>query len=192
MLHRRPAMAQLLEDRDDLLVVGGLGSPVYDIFAAGDHDLNFYLWGAMGSAAMIGLGLALAQPGRPVAAFTGDGEMLMGMGSFATIAQHLPPNLSVIVLDNEQYGETGMQTTATGQGTDLAAVARASGIADSVTIDAEDQLPGLRARLHAKSGTHVAVLKIHPGDVPRTTPLRDGADIKTRFRTALLGAAATA
>ncbi len=192
MLDRRPAVAALLDDRQDLLVVAGLGSPVYDVFAAGDHDHNFYLWGAMGSAAMIGLGLALAQPGRPVAAFTGDGEMLMGIGSFATIAQHMPDNLTVVVMDNEQYGETGMQKTATGQGTDLAAVARACGIADSVVIDDGDSLPTLRARLHARSGTHVAVLKIKPGDVPRTTPLRDGVDIKTRFRTALLGPAATA
>lgn len=192
MLDRRPTVAALLEDRQDLLVVCGLGSPVYDVFAAGDHDHNFYLWGAMGGAAMVGLGLALAQPGRPVTVFTGDGEILMGVGGFATIAQHLPDNLTLIVLDNEQYGETGMQTTATGQGTDLAAVARGFGIADSVVIDSDDAIAGLRARMHARTGTHLAVLKIKPGDVPRTTPLRDGVDIKTRFRTALLGPAATA
>src|SRR5438045_922660 len=99
MISRREAVAEILAQRDAMLVVAGLGSPTYDVFAAGDHDLNFYLWGAMGSAAMVGLGLALAQPDRSVVVFTGDGEMLMGLGSFATIAQRRPPNLSIIVLD---------------------------------------------------------------------------------------------
>ncbi|WP_436784627.1 thiamine pyrophosphate-dependent enzyme, partial [Streptomyces sp. URMC 126] len=91
----------LLRDRGDLLVVTGLGSPTYDVAAAGDHPRNFYLWGAMGGAAMVGLGLALAQPTTPVLVVTGDGEMLMGLGGLATIAAKNPPNLSVAVLDNE-------------------------------------------------------------------------------------------
>src|SRR4029453_15523598 len=121
----RPAVSQLLSDRRNMLVVAGLGSPVYDVFAAGDSALNFYDWGAMGSAAMVALGLAVGQPDRPVLVFTGGGGMLMGLGAFSTIAQHRPPNLSIVILDNEQYAETGMQQTATGFGTDLAAVARA-------------------------------------------------------------------
>ena len=85
MLDRREFVAALLRDRGDLLVVTGLGTPTFDVFACGDHPLNFYLWGAMGSAAMVGLGLALARPDRRVAVITGDGEALMGMGSLATI-----------------------------------------------------------------------------------------------------------
>src|ERR1700712_2221865 len=108
-LDRRQTVATLLADRGDLLVVSGLGSPTYDVFAAGDHDANFYLWGAMGGAALIGLGLALAQPSRPVAVITGDGEALMGVGGLLTIAVKQPPNLSIIVLDNGHFGETGMQ-----------------------------------------------------------------------------------
>lgn len=181
MIERRKAVAGLLADRADSLVVAGLGSPVYDVFAAGDHDLNFYDWGAMGSAAMVGLGMALAQPDRPVTVFTGDGEMLMGLGAFSTIAQHRPPNLSIIVLDNEQYAETGMQKTATGFGTDLAAVARACGLHDAVTLREDAELDGLRAKLRARAGTVVAVLKILPGDQPRTFPIRDGAEIAQRF-----------
>lgn len=185
-IDRRAAVAELLRDRGEILVVSGLGSPTYDLFATGDDHLNFYLWGAMGAAAMTGLGLALAQPDRPVLTLTGDGEMLMGLGSFATIAQHKPANLSIIILDNECYGETGEQLTATGQGTDLAAVARACGIEQVRNLTKPDDVPVLRSAVHAISGTLVAVLKIDPKPVPRLIPLRDGVAIKTRFRTALL------
>lgn len=180
-IERRAAVSRLLQDRDNLLAVAGLGSPVYDVFAAGDHPLNFYDWGAMGSAAMVGLGLALAQPERPVVVFTGDGEMLMGLGAFATIAQHLPANLSIVILDNEQYAETGMQRTATGFGTDLAAVAKGCGLPDATTLRSEEELPALYHKIRACQQTTVAVLKIAPGDQPRTVPIRDGAAIAGRF-----------
>jgi thiamine pyrophosphate-dependent acetolactate synthase large subunit-like protein len=83
------------------------GPRTYDIAALGDHDRNFYLWGAMGGAVMIGLGIALAQPKLPVVVITGDGEMLMGMGSLATVGLQKSGNLSIVVLDNEVYGKTG-------------------------------------------------------------------------------------
>ncbi len=122
-------MATLVADRgEDLLVVPGLGSTTWDLAAAGDDARNFYLWGAMGGAAMIGLGLALAQPARRVAVITGDGDMLMGLGSLATIGVQRPPNLAVIVFDNAVYGETGAQPSHTQSGVDLVAVARACGI----------------------------------------------------------------
>ncbi|HMM89327.1 thiamine pyrophosphate-dependent enzyme [Bradyrhizobium sp.] len=181
MIERRPAVAELLKDRGNALVVAGLGSPVYDVCAAGDHDLTFYDWGAMGSAAMVGLGLALSRPDRPVVVFTGDGEMLMGLGSFSTIVQHQPANLSILVLDNEQYAETGMQKTATGFGTNLAAVARACGIKDASVLTQQNEVSALRPKLHAKAGTLVAVLKIKPGDQPRTVPEREGTLIASRF-----------
>jgi thiamine pyrophosphate-dependent acetolactate synthase large subunit-like protein len=184
-LERRGAVAELLQNRGDALVVAGLGSPIYDVNAAGDSALNFYDWGAMGSAAMVGLGLAIAQPSRPVVVFTGDGEMLMGLGAFSTIAQHRPRNLSIVILDNEQYAETGMQPTATAFGTDLAAVARACGLERAATYTSADNLPSLRQRIHERDGTLVAVLKIHPGDQPRTVPLRDGAANAERFIQAL-------
>src|SRR5580692_12454511 len=105
LLNRRDAVRELLRDRGDTLVVTGLGSSSYDVFAAGDHDNNMYLWGAMGGAAMVGLGLALAQPRRPVVVITGDGEMLMGIGSLLTTAAKRPGNLSIVVLDNGHFGE---------------------------------------------------------------------------------------
>src|ERR671930_2222264 len=118
-LARRSAIARILADRGDMLVVTGLGSPTYDCAAAGDHPLNFYLWGAMGSAVTVGLGLALAQPERRVLVLTGDGEMLMGLGALATVAVKKPDNLAIVVIDNEHYGETGMQRTHTAAGVDL-------------------------------------------------------------------------
>ncbi len=113
LLERRSVVSALLAGRKDAIVVGGLGASTYDIAAAGDHDRNFYLWGAMGGAVMIGLGVALAQPKLPVVVITGDGEMLMGMGSLATVGLQKPGNLTIMVLDNEVYGETGGQASHT-------------------------------------------------------------------------------
>ena len=134
MMDRRAAVQRLMDTRDEALVVTGLGSPSYDVHAAGDHDANYYLWGAMGGAALVGLGLALAQPTRRVMVVTGDGEQLMAFGSMATIAVAKPSNLEVFVLDNEHYGETGMQASHTGEGIDLAAAAAACGFADTSVV----------------------------------------------------------
>jgi thiamine pyrophosphate-dependent acetolactate synthase large subunit-like protein len=176
-LQRREVVKALLADRGDLLVVAGLGAPAWDATEAGDHPLTFPLWGGMGGAAMIGLGLALAQPTRNVLVITGDGEMLMGLGSLATVGVTQPKNLSVVVLDNEVYGETGQQKTHTAYGVDLAATARACGfVATSV--------------IHAGAGPMFAQVKVSSEQMPLVLPPRDGAQLKNRFREALLGAEA--
>ena len=118
-LSRRDVVARLLVERRDLVVVTGLGSSSYDVMAAGDHDRNYYLWAAMGSAAIVGFGIANAKPDLPVVVLTGDGEMMMGLGSIATIAVQKPKNLSIVVLDNGQFGETGMQMSHAGLGIKL-------------------------------------------------------------------------
>jgi len=187
---RRDVVASLLADRGDLLVVSGLGSTTYDCAAAGDHPLNFYLWGAMGGAAMIGLGLALTQPKRRVLVVTGDGEMLMGLGSLATIATRRPANLAIAVIDNERYGETGMQTTHTAAGVDLAAMARAAGFVAAVTATRKDELAGAIRLLRRDAGPVLAVIKVAAARDPFVLPARDGALLKHRFRAALLGEAA--
>ena len=185
-LERRAAMAALVKDRDDnLLVVPGLGSTTWDLAAAGDDPRNFYLWGAMGGAAMIGLGLALAQPGRRVAVITGDGEMLMGLGALATIGNKRPPNLAVIVFDNGVYGETGMQPSHTQNGVDLIRIAGACGIATCLDVRDDRALADLAARLKNLRGTLFARVLISVDEPPRVLPLRDGAEIKNRFRAAL-------
>jgi thiamine pyrophosphate-dependent acetolactate synthase large subunit-like protein len=189
-LKRRDVVARLLAERGDLLVVAGLGSTAWDCTAAGDHPLTFPLWGAMGQAAMMGLGLALAHPSRRVLVVTGDGEMLMGMGSLATIGVQRPANLSVVVIDNERYGETGMQATHTASGVDLAAVARACGFAQASTLTRESEIAALRAAVHAQPGPNFAAVKVVADKVPIVLPPRDGGLLKARFRRALLGDAA--
>jgi thiamine pyrophosphate-dependent acetolactate synthase large subunit-like protein len=186
MLERRAAATTLLAHRPgDLLIVSGLGSTTYDVAAAGDDDRNFYLWGAMGGATMIGLGLALAQPRRRVAVITGDGEMLMGLGSLATIGAQRPPNLAIVVFDNARYGETGMQASHTQAGTDLTAVARACGIADTLDIADEPALRALADRLARFECTLFARVQISADEPPRVLPMRDGVALKLRFRRAL-------
>ena len=185
-LERRATMATLLANRgDDLLVVPGLGSTAWDAAAAGDNDRNFYLWGAMGGAAMIGLGLALAQPRRRVAVVTGDGEMLMGLGSLATIGIQRPRNLAVIVFDNGVYGETGMQPSHTQSGVDLIGVAKACGIGAFLDVRDEDALADLAQRLKTLRETLFARVLISADEPPRVLPLRDGVALKNRFRAAL-------
>jgi thiamine pyrophosphate-dependent acetolactate synthase large subunit-like protein len=185
-LDRRAVVARLLKDRRDTVVIAGLGAPGYDIAAYKDDDRNFYLWGAMGSAAMMGLGLALAQPELPVLVITGDGEMLMALGAFATIGAHNPNNLTIVILDNEAYGETGGQETHTARSTSLAGVARGCGIADAHTITRMDDVDKLAKRAHGRGdGTTVAAIKIDPAELARVLPPREGTMMMERTRAAL-------
>ena len=189
-LDRREVVAALLRDRGDALLVTGLGSSTYDAYAVGDHDLNFYLWGAMGGAAMSGLGLALAQPKRRVLVITGDGEMLMGLGSLATIAVAAPNNFAIAVIDNGHYGETGMQRAHTGLGVDITGMAKSAGFRASTTITTTAELAGWLPEFHRAPGPVFADIKVAAVPAPMKLPMRDGTAIKYRFRTALLGAKA--
>ena len=184
-LNRREVVQTLMSACPESLVIAGLGSSAYDLFAAGDRDLNFYLWGAMGGAASIGLGLALAQPSKSVVVLTGDGEQLMGLGSLATIGAQQPNNLTIVVLDNGHYGETGMQKSHTSLGTDLTAVAAACGIAWSMDISAMSDLPALAKRINAKQSCGLARISVSADEVPRALPNRDAVFLKNRFRAAL-------
>jgi thiamine pyrophosphate-dependent acetolactate synthase large subunit-like protein len=153
--------------------------------AAGDHDANYYLWAAMGSAAMVGLGLASAQPARPVLVVTGDGELMMGFGALATIAVRKPPNLTIAVLDNGHFGETGMQRSHTGHGIDIASAAASLGFAWARAIRDMAGVEALREQLRAHSGPTLATIKVAAENPPRVLPPRDGVYIKNRFRAAL-------
>jgi thiamine pyrophosphate-dependent acetolactate synthase large subunit-like protein len=186
MLERREFVRKLLADRKDLAVVSGLGSPTYDVAAGGDHPLNFYLWGAMGSAAMIGLGLALAQPARRVLVLTGDGEVLMGLGSLATIGVKRPGNLVVVVLDNQHYGETGLQPSHTHAGIDLVAVAKACRFADGLQVSEMREADRVRNLVHNGVGPILVQARIGIDAAPRVLPSRDGHAVKLRFMEALI------
>jgi thiamine pyrophosphate-dependent acetolactate synthase large subunit-like protein len=187
LLQRRAVVARILAARGDALAVTGLGSTTYDAFAAGDSPLTFYLWGAMGAAAMIGLGLAHAQPLRRVVVLTGDGEMLMGLGSLATIGAERPKNLSVVVIDNEHYAETGMQRTHTGRGVDLTGIAKAAGFAHAEQVHTQEQLVNVAPRIYSLPGPVFVTVKVAAGSSEVTLPPRDGAYLRSRFRAALLG-----
>jgi thiamine pyrophosphate-dependent acetolactate synthase large subunit-like protein len=182
-MDRREAIAALLTERGRLLVVTGLGSSSYDVNAAGDHDANFYLWGAMGSAALTGMGLALAQPQLPVAVITGDGEQLMGLGGLATIATTRPGNLSIVVVDNGHFGETGMQQSHTGQGLQLHRVAAACGFPETAEVVDLAGVAALRPVLQKLSGgPRLITLKVAANSPPRSLPPRDGVFLKNRIR----------
>lgn len=184
-IERREFVAQLIAACPSALIITGLGSASYDVFAAGDRPENFYLWGAMGGAAAMALGLAIAQPARSVLVITGDGEQLMGMGALATIGAQQPKNLGIVVLDNGLYGETGAQRSHTSQGTNLAAVAHACGIADATEVQQMSELPALAARINARAGCLLAQVRVRPDELARVLPPRDGAYLKNRFRAAL-------
>ncbi|MCX2698549.1 thiamine pyrophosphate-dependent enzyme [Ochrobactrum chromiisoli] len=180
---RRAAVNKLLENRNGVLVVTGLGSPSYDVHAAGDRDDNYYLWGAMGGAALVGLGLAQAQPDKRVMVITGDGEQLMAFGALATIAVARPRNLDVIVLDNQHFGETGMQTSHTGRGIQLDKVANACGFVETAELRSLEEVDQLSLRLRSQPiGPRLFVLKITAENLPRSLPPRDATFIKNRFR----------
>jgi thiamine pyrophosphate-dependent acetolactate synthase large subunit-like protein len=184
-LDRRAAIRTLLAGRGDMLVVTGLGSTTYDAASVGDDERNFYLWGAMGAASMIGLGLAIARPDHRVLVVTGDGEMLMGLGALATIGVERPPNLAIVIFDNASYAETGMQPSHTRGGVSLSGVARACGIEAVFDITDETALQEFAVRLHFFDCTAFARVAIHADEPPRVLPSRDGVFLKNRFRRAL-------
>ena len=180
MMDRRKFVGRLLADRNGLLIVTGIGSSTYDVAACGDDPLNFYLWSAMGSTAMVGLGLAMARPDRRVAVITGDGDMLMGLGSLATIGVKQPTNLTVVVLDNGHYSASGMQLSHTSSGIDLAGAAKACKLRVEA-VSTMDRVDELRALLHAGQGPLFIHARVDADDQKRIIPSRDGLAIKHRF-----------
>jgi len=186
-LDRRKVVADILKQRGNALVVAGLGAPCWDCAAAGDHPLNFYTWGCMGGAAMIGLGLALAQPKRRTLIITGDGEILMGLGSLATIGVQKTANLAIVVLDNEHYGETGMQVTHTRLGVDLAGMAKSAGFRAAGTVYTTAQMKNWLPRILRQPGPVLVDVKVTTEKAPLVLPARDGPTLRNRFREALLG-----
>jgi thiamine pyrophosphate-dependent acetolactate synthase large subunit-like protein len=186
-LRRRDIVNAILAKRGDALVIGGLGSAAWDITAAGDSPLNFPLWGAMGGTVAIALGLAIAQPGRRVLALSGDGDLLMGIGSLATVAVQASGNLAIVALDNERYGETGMQETATASGVDLTGIARACGFKLAATIRDEAQFAAALPQIRDAAGPCFFTIKVRAEKLPLVLPPKDGTELKQRFRRALLG-----
>jgi thiamine pyrophosphate-dependent acetolactate synthase large subunit-like protein len=145
-------VVEALAPLGNIPIVASLGHPAYDLYAAGDRAANFYTWGSMGLASSVGLGLAMARPDLRVFVLDGDGSLLMNLGSLATIGWTRPSNLVVIVWDNEEYGTTGGQQTATAHGADLEAAARALGASAAATVRSPDALDAAVARAIAEPG----------------------------------------
>ena len=184
-ISRRPFVAALLKQRGNALVVPGLGSPTWDISAAGDSPDYLYSWGGMGLAVSTALGIALARPDRRVLAITGDGEIMMGIGSLGVVADQAPTNLGILVLDNEHFGETGRQNGLTGTRTDLCKVAEGFGIAKTMLVTEDAQVDALADLMFKQPGPTFAVAKIAITEDPWSLPVKDGAAIARRFRIAL-------
>ncbi len=185
LIKRRELVSALLARRNGALVVPGLGSPTWDCFASGDQPEYLYSWGGMGLCVPTALGVALAQPGRRVLALTGDGEMMMGLGSLAVVGAQAPENLGILVLDNEHFGETGRQPGLTGQRADLCAIARGAGIGHTLDVTSMDQMDALAELMFHRPGPTFAEAKIALTDEPWALPEKDGAVIARRFRGAV-------
>jgi thiamine pyrophosphate-dependent acetolactate synthase large subunit-like protein len=182
---RRAVVAALAAARGDAAIVTSLGSPTWDLAAVGDDPRNFYLWGAMGGATMTALGIALAQPARRVVALCGDGEMLMAVGSLATVAVMKPANLAILVLDNGHYLETGGQRSHTQRGCDLAVMARGAGFRTSLTCDSPAQVGEAVSTALTAAGPAFVTARVGKDAPPVVLPERDGRVLKQRMRAAL-------
>lgn len=187
-LDRREAIPQLLGDPEDFLIIAGLAGTAKDTAHLCEPRANYFACaGVMGAATAMGLGLALAQPDRRVLVLTGDGELLMNVGSLATVAIMHPPNLAIVCVDNGHYGETGYQKSHTSLGVDLAAIASGSGITKVQTVTQTFEIPVASALIRQMGGPSFVLLKVAPTEPPKIRRSMDAAWTKHRFRHALLG-----
>ena len=189
VLERRYAVSSLIGDPGDTLFVSGLAGSKDDVLhvVGADSPAAFTLSGAMGAAVAMGLGLALAQPERKVVVVTGDGELLMNVGTLATVGVLNPPNLSIICVDNEHYGETGWQESHTGRGVDIAKMAEGGQIPNVRSVTKESELADASQMLRDGNGTSFVLVKVAPTKPPSIYRSRDASWHKGRFREALLG-----
>lgn len=182
-LNRCEALPDLIGAPEDFLIVAGLAGSAKDVAALTHDGANaFCLAGAMGAATMMGLGLALAQPKERILVVTGDGELLMNVGSLATIASVNPANLSIICVDNGRYGETGYQRSHTDRFTDLAQMAAGAGITQIRTISHSAELPQGRRLIRESNATSFVLLKVDTTKPPAYKRNFAPAASRLRFR----------
>jgi thiamine pyrophosphate-dependent acetolactate synthase large subunit-like protein len=188
IIDRLDFIRDLLEDAGDMIVVTGIGTPSSNTRSVADRGLNFYISGAMGCASGVGLGMALARPDRKVTVVTGDAELMMNVGTLASIAVARPRNLSIVVIDNERFGATGSQISHTAHGVDIAGIAKASGFPLAETVRDQAAVTQVRQRIHANEGPYLCVAKVGANRrvVPGTgSRIRDGVMTKFDFQRAL-------
>ncbi len=187
-MDRREAVPALIGEHEDFLIVSGLAGTSRDMASlTGDAANLFTMAGAMGAASAMGLGLALAQPEKRVLVITGDGELLMNVGTLATIAVLNPSNLSIVCVDNGHYGETGYQKSHTSRGVDLERIAIGAGFKMTCTIEREDQLADGGRMLRETNSASFVLLRVSIKEPPAVKRLMEPAAARVRFRTGLLG-----
>jgi thiamine pyrophosphate-dependent acetolactate synthase large subunit-like protein len=179
-MNRLDATRAIVGLAGDSAIVASLGHPAYDLFAAGDRSRNFYTWGSMGLASSVGLGLALARPDLRIFVIDGDGSLLMNLGSLATIGLLRPPNLVLVVMDNQEYATTGGQRTPTAHGADIEGAARAMRV-EATTARTAEALTQAVGRTH---GPLVVVAKVAES-APTAKPPLDCVFLKNRFMDAI-------
>jgi thiamine pyrophosphate-dependent acetolactate synthase large subunit-like protein len=189
LLDRSKVVPALVGRADDFWIVSGLAGAFWEMAAMTNNGGNYYgLGGAMGAACMMGLGLALARPEKRVLVVTGDGELLMSLGSLATIGVINPPNLSILCVDNGHYGETGYQKSHTSRGVDIEKFAQGAGIKMTCTVATEDDIANGARMLRTGNGTAFVLASVRPADGLKVKASLDGAACRLRFRNALLSA----
>ncbi len=188
-IERRELLPALFDSPDEALFISGLAGAAKDTAAFTDDGANlFTMAGTMGAAVPMGLGVALNAPDRDVVVVTGDGELLMGIGSLITVASMAPANLSIVCIDNLQHGETGGQTGHTSRATDLEAIAKGSGLPSTMTISNPDQMKDGAAFLKTASGPRFLLARVLPTAPAVYKRNFDPAECRVRFRDAFLGA----
>ena len=187
-LDRKKAIPILLGDTDRFLIISGLAGPAKDIgFLTKESSNTFLFGGAMGGALPTSLGLALARPKDTILCVSGDGDVLMSMGSLATIGTIKPKNLIIICVDNSLYLETGGQKSHTGLGVDLDVVSQGCGFLKTKTITNEDELlQGARLVNNNFNGPTFILLKVNQSKPPQYSRNWNASQAKIKFRQNLL------
>ena len=183
-MKRLDAIRRIVPLLGDAAVISNLGRNTYDLYEAADRPENFYMWGAMGSTSSVGLGLALAQPDRPVVVLDGDGSLLMSLGCLTTVAAHRPSKLVLVVFDNGTYETTGGQATHTARGADLEAIARGAGFARTAVAATVDEFARAVERALGEPGPWFVLAKIEEATAFARVPRRP-IYIKDRFMAAI-------
>ena len=186
-LDRRKVLALLFPKPDEYLMISGLAGPARDASALTQDGTNlFTMAGTMGAAISMGLGVAMSAPDKKVAVIAGDGEMLMNIGSLATVASVAPANLSIVCIDNGCHGETGGQAGHTSNKTDLEMMAKGAGIGSTMSIDSESDLARGEAFLNNAPGPHFVVVKVMAGAPAAFNRNLNLAECRLRFKQAYL------
>jgi phosphonopyruvate decarboxylase len=186
VLERAEAMPKLIGRHEDFLFIAGLGGTACDVGAVtGDSAHVYSMGGAMGAPCMTGLGLALARPDKRVLVVTGDGDLLMSVGSLAAIAVINPPNLSIVCVDNGHYGETGWQQSHTSLGVDLEKMAIGAGIKRTCTVAREDEIATGARMIREGNGTSFVLLRVKPTEPAPFKRNFDASLTRDRFKAAL-------